>query len=74
MRVSPGYCDWPVEQQAELAKALDFSKIGVSLTGTFMMVPKKSISAMVGIAPEGRFAEADSPCSICTTKKCSYRR
>lgn len=74
MRISPGYCDWPVEEQETLCRALDFSRIGVSLTGSFMMVPKKSISGLVGIGPRGRFVERVSPCSICKTTDCSYRR
>lgn len=74
MRVSPGYCDWPVEEQAAFAKALDFSRIGVSLTRTCMMIPKKSISAMVGIAPAGHFIKTKTPCSMCAVRSCSYRR
>lgn len=74
MRVSPGYCDWPIEDQETLARAIDLSRAGVSLTKACMMVPKKSISAMVGIGPTGLFAKAQSPCSICPTKSCSYRR
>lgn len=74
MRVSPGYCDWPVEEQEELARALDFSRIGVSLTKSCMMVPKKSISGLVGIGPKGNFTKAASPCSLCKTTGCSYRR
>lgn len=74
MRVSSGYCDWPVEEQSEVARALDFSRIGVSLTRTCMMVPKKSISGLVAIAPKGRFTGRASPCSVCDLKECSFRR
>lgn len=74
MRVSPGYCDWPIEEQAEVARALDFSRIGVSITRTQMMVPKKSISGLVAIAPKGRYTGNTSPCGVCDTKGCSYRR
>ena len=73
-RFSPGYCDWPVEEQSLLAKALDFSKAGVALTEGFMMVPKKSISAMVAVADEGVFKEFVSSCNICEKKECDYRR
>jgi len=74
IRVSPGYCDWPVEEQEALERAIDFSRIGVSLTKSCMMVPKKSISGMVGIGPKGHFVKAGSPCSLCKTSSCSYRR
>jgi hypothetical protein len=73
-RYSPGYCDWPIEEQRVLAKILDFSKIGVSLTESCMMRPKKSISAVVAIADKGIFTESGSACGICEREDCSYRR
>jgi len=73
-RYSPGYCDWPIEEQRILAKALDFSAIGVSLTESCMMRPKKSISAVVAIAGKGIFTKSGSTCGICEKKDCSYRR
>ena len=75
MRFSPGYCDWRIEEQFKLAKILDFSKAGVRLTGGCMMVPKKSVSAVVGIGPKGLFSKRVSQCSICDKKgDCDYRR
>jgi len=74
MRFSPGYCDWPIEEQFKISKMLDFSKIGVILTKSCMMVPKKSISAIVAIGPKGTFSSKVSPCSICDRKDCDYRR
>lgn len=49
-RFSPGYCDWPIEEQFKMAKVMDFSKTGVSLTEGCVMVPKKSISAIVAVS------------------------
>ncbi len=74
MRMSPGYCDWPIEEQGVLAKVLDFSSIGVRLTEKFMMQPKKSISAIVAIGAKGVFTSSRSQCGICDLKDCSYRR
>ena len=74
MRYSPGYCDWPIEEQEMLNKLLDFSKIGVSLNESYMMKPKKSISAMVAIADKGIFTKTGSTCEICEMKDCTYRR
>lgn len=73
-RFSPGYCDWPTEEQFKMAKALDFSKAGVKLTEGCMMVPKKSISAMVAVADEGIFKEFISSCDICKKEECDFRR
>ncbi|MCX5667632.1 MAG: hypothetical protein NTY34_04890 [Candidatus Omnitrophica bacterium] len=73
-RYSPGYCDWPIEEQRILAEIIDFSKIGISLTESCMMHPKKSISAMVAVADSGVFTKSGSTCEICEKKDCSYRR
>jgi hypothetical protein len=73
-RLSPGYCDWPIEEQFVLKKLVDFSKVGVRLTDACMMVPKKSISAAVGIGKKGLFTDIKSQCAICDKPECSYRR
>ncbi|MDD5423117.1 MAG: vitamin B12 dependent-methionine synthase activation domain-containing protein [Candidatus Omnitrophota bacterium] len=74
MRLSPGYCDWPVEEQFKLEKALDFSKAGVVLTKGCMMIPKKSITSVIGIGPKGLFLKNKSQCDMCDKKDCDYRR
>ena len=74
MRFSPGYCDWPIEEQFKVAKILDFSKAGVKLNDKCMMVPKKTISAACAIGPKGLFSRNGTPCTICTLKECAFRR
>lgn len=74
MRMSPGYCDWPVEEQRKLDTLLDFSRAGVRLTEACMMVPRKSVSAVVGIGPKGLFSAKVSQCGICNMKDCDLRR
>ena len=74
MRFSPGYCDWPIEEQFKLEKVLDFKKAGVTLSENCMMVPKKSISAIVGVGPKKLFSKVISPCAVCNMKVCDYRR
>jgi hypothetical protein len=73
-RFSPGYCDWPVEEQFKLSRALDFSKAGVRLTEGCMMAPKKSISAIAAVADEGVFKDFISSCNICERGDCGFRR
>lgn len=73
-RFSPGYCDWPIDDQFKMVKALDFSKAGVTLTEGCMMVPKKSISAIVAVADNDVFKELVSSCDVCEIKECNYRR
>ena len=49
-RFSPGYGDLKLEYQRELLTHLDsVRKIGVSLTDGCLMVPTKSVSAIIGI-------------------------
>jgi len=73
-RYSPGYCDWPTSAQVKLSKFIGFGKAGVKLTKSCMMVPKKSISAVVGIGSRGLFSKRKSQCSVCDMKDCNYRR
>ena len=49
-RFSPGYGDLPLDYQRTLLAFLDTPrKIGVSLTDTLLMVPSKSVSAIIGV-------------------------
>lgn len=49
-RFSPGYGDLPLEYQRELLTGLDAErKIGVTLTDACLMLPTKSVSAIVGV-------------------------
>ena len=49
-RFSPGYGDLALEYQKEVLKLLNAEKnVGITLTDTYLMVPTKSVSAIVGI-------------------------
>lgn len=48
-RFSPGYGDWDLSGQAELDKALNLSRIGVTLNEAFLMTPEKTITAVAGV-------------------------
>ena len=49
-RYSPGYGDFPLEAQRTILSLLDAPrKVGVSLTDTLLMVPSKSVSAIIGV-------------------------
>ncbi len=52
MRYSPGYGDWTLEAQPQMMKLLESERIGVSLTDTRIMVPRKSVSAAIGWLPK----------------------
>ena len=49
-RYSPGYGDYTLEAQRTLLSLLDAPrKVGVSLTDSLLMVPSKSVSAIIGV-------------------------
>ena len=49
-RYSPGYGDYPLAAQRELLGLLDAPRtVGVSLTDALVMVPSKSVSAVIGV-------------------------
>jgi cobalamin-dependent methionine synthase I len=70
-RYSPGYCDWDITQQKELFRGLDGKSVGVSLTDTCLMVPRKSISGVIGM---GESCNTFSACRFCNRKNCPERR
>lgn len=75
-RFSPGYGDWPLEQQPELVRTAHAAEIGVSLSESNMLVPRKSITAIIGLYQEGANAAAQTPkgCASCDKTDCSSRR
>jgi len=70
--LSPGEPEWPVDVgQPQIFALLDPSRAGIMLTSGGMMVPKKSISFVVGIGPE--MAQTDL-CDLCSLReRCRYR-
>lgn len=64
-RFSPGFGDWPLERQRDLFVALDPSHIGIKLTESCVMIPRKSISALLGLGPIDAIRTGASPCREC---------
>ncbi|MBI3794983.1 MAG: hypothetical protein HY280_09695 [Nitrospinae bacterium] len=52
MRYSPGYGDWTLDAQPKLLEILESEKIGVCLSDTLIMIPRKSVSAAIGWEPK----------------------
>jgi len=50
-RYSPGYGDWPVTAQRDLLGHLGAERIGIRLTESCLMIPEKSVSAIIGVKP-----------------------
>ena len=70
-RFSPGYCDWALEGQAVIAAALDTEQVGIRLNSRFVMIPRKSVSAVAAVAKE---VPVPAPCVFCPREDCSSRR
>lgn len=70
--LSPGAPEWPVEVgQPQIFALADPAAAGVRLTEGGMMIPKKSISFVVGI---GKNVSQANPCEMCNLKEtCRYR-
>jgi hypothetical protein len=48
MRFSPGYGAWPLTAQELLLPLVEAERIGIELTDTDIMIPRKSVSAVIG--------------------------
>jgi len=72
-RFSPGYGDLPLGVQRPLLSCLDSSrKAGITLTDTLLMIPQKSVSAIVGIGRTGCTARFHD-CALCDKPECAFR-
>ena len=73
-RFSPGYGDFPLECQKALIGGLETAKrIGLTLTDSLIMMPSKSVTAVIGISPlPGNCVTAG--CEACDKTDCEYRR
>lgn len=47
-RYAAGYGDWGLAAQTEIMRLTEANRIGVSVTETFIMVPRFSVSAVIG--------------------------
>ncbi|MDR7520026.1 MAG: hypothetical protein QN131_02580 [Armatimonadota bacterium] len=60
-RMAPGFADWPLEQQRILFSAFSGGRLSVELTGSCVMLPRKSISGIYGLVPASRRRDAALP-------------
>ncbi len=76
LRFSPGYCDWPLIEQEKIFDLLDCREIGVSLSDSALMTPRKSVSAVFGLYERAadRTRPKANPCNNCGKKDCIARR
>jgi hypothetical protein len=53
-RLAPGYLDWPLEEQALLFELFAGESVPVMLSEYCVMTPKKSMSGLFGLLPQGQ--------------------
>lgn len=71
-RFSPGYGDLPLEIQGAFLDAVDARRmIGLSVGGTNMLSPLKSVTAVIGLFPEGAAEPAASGCGGSSGGRCA---
>ncbi|WP_337799032.1 vitamin B12 dependent-methionine synthase activation domain-containing protein [Acidaminococcus timonensis] len=82
-RFSPGYGDWDLAEQQKIFRLLDCAKtIGLTLTAGGIMVPTKSVTAVIGIDRSGKppFETEESrcgkktKCAACGNITCPFRQ
>ncbi len=72
---SPGYCGWAVTGQRALFARLSPGEIGITLGGSALMAPVKSVSGVLVAAPPRahRFRPDFEFCEACTERTCLER-
>ena len=71
-RFSPGYGDWPIEEQKNFCRLLETDAIGLSVTDYFMLNPRKSVTAVIGLTPCAQKPELKA-CRNCSLLSCAFR-
>ena len=72
--LNPGMPGFPLSEQRHLFELAPAVEIGVSLAPSGLMVPRKSLSMVIGIGPKMRTWTQDEVCASCTLKKtCHYK-
>ncbi|MFC2151027.1 vitamin B12 dependent-methionine synthase activation domain-containing protein [Bacteroidota bacterium] len=70
-RYSPGYCDWELKEQFKLFSLLPDNFCGIQLNEEALMLPTKSISAIIGIG--NKVEKKAYQCDVCNRKDCIYK-
>lgn len=73
-RFSPGYGDFAITHQVDILSWLHTEKkIGLTMTDSYMLVPSKSVTALLGLTEEAGSCHTVK-CLSCETVDCPFRR
>lgn len=73
MRAQPGQEGWPIEQQRQVFSILPAEQIGMKLTESCLMIPRKSVSFAI---PRGKeLNNSVVPCDFCSKRnRCDWKK
>lgn len=72
-RFSPGYGDFSISHQKDMLHMLDCGRrIGLTLAGSYLMIPAKSVTALIGLTKES--SHTVRKCDSCPDLQCAYRK
>lgn len=72
--LSPGMTGFPLSEQEKIFHLVDAAQIGVRLTPSGMMEPRKSVSLVVGFGPDMPTWTQGEVCARCPMKEtCDYK-
>ena len=73
-RFSPGYGDFHIEHQRDFSRLLDTpKKIGLTVTESCLLVPIKSVTAVIGLSNKPQPCHRKG-CEECSKTDCAFRR
>lgn len=74
-RYGVGYGDLPISLQQKFLRVLDAEKkIGLHATESFILTPRKSVTAVIGLSTD-KLPPAKRGCAVCNLKgTCAYRK
>jgi len=74
-RFSPGYGDFDIVHQKDVLHMLDCSSIGITLTEGYMLIPSKSVTAVIGFSPKKCAVQRQmgEKCAKCVDFQCRFK-
>lgn len=75
-RFSPGYGDWDIKVQPQMLRLAEAKAIDISLTDSYMLMPRKSITAIIGLTSktEKAIQRLKADCEQCNKVDCLARK
>ena len=73
-RFSAGYGDLPISLQKSLTEYLNAQRrIGLTVTDNFLMIPRKSVTAIIGVSDTPLKKHGTAGCSACNLRdRCNF--